>query len=1258
MIVKFKTKFKKGDLLPITVKNGKVILSSILTDNRLEINNLLDKDTLTALLHVGKGYAVVLSQEELSICYFAQFHVHSEFSILDGMSKLKDIAKKSSGITAVTDHGNMHNLIKWQTAMNKEGKKGIFGCEVYCESSKGEKNGNHLLLLAKDEEGKRNLFELSSSSYFNFYKKPHVRFEDLKQRSKGLICTSACLGGEIPSLLLQGKYDDAKAAAKIYKDIFGDDFYLELQRHGVHNETVAEIGLLKLAKELSIKVVAANDSHYINAEDAKYHEILLCTNQKKSLYEHHLTFEGTGYHYMTDYEMVKLFWDIPEAISNTLEIADKCNLQIETGVYHLPTYPLPEGYTSENEYLKLLIKQGFKERYEGTEAYTDPVYTERLEYETQIILSMGFSAYFLIVWDYVNWAKNNGILVGPGRGSAAGSLVAYSLKITDLDPIRYGLLFERFLNPDRISMPDIDMDFEDERRGEVIEYVKEKYGRENVCKIITFGSMQAKLCIQDVSRVMEVSDKEAKEAIGNLSIKEAAKTEAVKSLCEKDSDFNTVFQASIALEGNTRQTGVHACGVIVADSEIKNYMPTMITTDKETKEKVLVSQVSEVEDMGLLKMDFLGLKTMSVIGYALKGINKLRESLGMNTINYYREIPINDPYVYQEISKGESFAVFQIESEGMRSFMSDMFSDVQEKISRIENLYGFTGFGDFVRKKEHRKDSAETYEIYSAYITEMQTLGDELFERLVAGVSLYRPGPMDYIPDYIQGMKNPESITYDVPELKPILKNTYGVIVYQEQVMQIVRELAGFTMGQSDTIRKAMGKKKQEILDEYRPYFIRGSQDAVDDHTGKPLNIIGCTEKGIPEETAVAIWNKMNDFAKYAFNKSHAAVYAVLTATCAWLKFYYPSYYMTGVLNTYINNNEKLRGYISVANLMGLNILPADCNLSGEFFDTNGKEIRYGLKALNGFNKTASEVESERIANGHYKDFKDFIKRTLPKGVNKSAFLSLNHAGAFDSFKGSRKSRKENLDIIINKVKKDIKTIEKDKASGQISFFNEVLTDFDRADDTIYSNKEYSKKELLRLEKESCGMYISEHPLDSYKDFLSKSKVSQIAFLDESVGQTVTVAGVISDVAIKFTKKDGRPMAIVTAEDTSGAVKFVVFPDDYVSENSILTKNEVILIKGKVDNGDFGIQILSESVIKIEEATKIVHINALCINNLNYDEFIRLDSVLKDAKKGDVPVYFRTGQGEMYDSNYRINISSSIFMSLQDTFGRENLLTK
>lgn len=1237
--MKIKNQIKKGTVLKINYTDNDVFVLISPSGANLDISDKLSSQDKTNIKHLKSSLAIVKDDENIEVCSYVQFHTHTEYSTLDGLSNLKELARESSGVTAITDHANMFGMVKWQNAMKKEGKKALFGCEVYVENIDGEKENNHLLLIAKDEEGKKNLFKLTSNAYYNFYKKPHVSLEELKKYSSGIICTSACIGGNIPKALLSEGYDKAKSIAMFYKELFGDDFYIEIQRHNIAEESIVNKQLIKLSKELNVKIVAGNDSHYVKSSDADAHEILLLVNQDKTIDEPHWKFEGDGYHYMSDSEMINLFWDIPEAITNTYEIAEKCNLVIETGVYHLPKFDVPEGFKNEEEYLIHLTDIGYDIRFKGTDMYDNEEYRQRLEFEKQIIMSMGFASYFLIVQDYVNWAKNNGIMVGAGRGSGAGSLVCYCLKITDLNPIEFGLLFERFLNPDRISMPDIDMDFEDTRREEVINYLKTKYGNDNVCKIITYNTLQLKSAVNDVAK--SLNEKPLGKTISSYltddmtSITEALnKSAELNALYENNQNARKLIDLVKRIEGTTKTTGVHACGVLVADKPIYNYMPTALVSTASSSDKVLVTQVTEVEDLGLLKMDILSLKTMTVIGETLRYVNSYRENNGLKKISYYRDITLYNPYVYADIGEGKSFAVFQIESEGMRKFMVDLFSDVKEKISLIEEKYQLSGFEDTIN------GSGCNIQEYS---NEMTSFGKELFERMIAGVSLYRPGPMEYIPDYIKGMRNPNSIHYDLPQLKPILSNTYGVITYQEQVMVIVRELAGFSKGDADTVRKGMGKKKQDIIDEYGEYFVNGCAEK---------HIKGCVANGIDEELARSIWEKMRKFGEYAFNKSHAGVYSILTIVCAWLKYYYPHYYMCAIMNSYIED-KKLSGYINVAKSMGIKLLPPSINKSYEGFTIEGKDIRYGIKGLTNISKMVTDLITERKSGGDYTGYLDFVYRNISI-INKRALVSLINSGALDGFGFNRNSMFNSIDKVLKQARKD----KKDADSGQISIFD--LTPTQSLDIDIPILPEYSNLDLINKEKETAGLYISNHPLDFYEKEISNVNPTNLCFVvdgdDESslVNCHITTVGIIKNTKILFTKKDNRAMASFKLEDCTDDITCVVFPDDYEAMSSNISNDNIVVVSGQVKSSDFGLQLIVHSIASINEYATNDAVEKVYVKLSNTDLISELKNYLS-VYTGNIPVYVQV-DNKLYDIKIFVNPTANLFMNLQNDYGTDNVL--
>lgn len=1254
---------EKCHIYPVHVSEDKVFVSLSESDNEQDITADLTSSEATYIRHFRTGIITAADNKRgFDIAWYVSTHTHSEYSILDGMSKIKDIAKTVTCAGALTDHGNMFGFLKFFKAMEAVGKVALIGSEVYVSRINESKEGNHLILIAMNEEGKRNLFQLSSLAYENFYKKPHVSFEMLRKYSAGLICTSACLGGEVAVLLARDDYDGAKQVAMMYKEIFKDNYYLEIQRHDIDVERKVNDGILRLSKELDIHLVAANDSHYILPEHASIHEYLLCINDKKKMNEHHRKFDGTGYYLMSQQEMADRFWDIPEAIQGTIEIALKCNLKIETGKYHLPVFEIPDEYDNEIVYLEHLIDEGFQKRYAGTELIRDKVRLERLAYEKGVIFNMGYAAYFLIVWDYVHWAKSQGIMVGPGRGSAAGSLVSYCLEITDLDPIPYDLLFERFLNPDRVSMPDIDMDFEYTRRGEVIEYLKRKYGSDRVCNIITFGTMAAKQVIKDVARVddeyeLSLAIAKAVPSEPGMTITNAMQDNPeLLNMYNSNGKAREIIETGKILEGNTRQTGVHACGIVVAPDSVRNFLPTAIITKKVDGKKVsqLASQVTmtEVEDLGLLKMDFLGLRTMSVIGWTLRDLNKKRRANGLKEFDNYRQIPLNDPYVYADIAQGRSYAVFQIESPGMRKFMTELYSDVAEKIANIERKYSCSGFriGDD-----------------SAFQKELEVFGNELFDRMIAGVALYRPGPMDYIPDYIKGMLNPGEIEYDTPALEPVLKPTYGIIVYQEQVMQIVRILAGFSNGQSDTIRKAMGKKKQAILDEYKPFFIYGSGDEIDSHTGNPYGIVGCVANGIPESVAEKIWDKMKDFAKYAFNKSHAAVYAVLTIVCAWQKKYYPVEFMSETINSVADNAQKMKEYISVAKRMKIPVLRPDVNKSNSNFLIEGNAIRFGLVGIKGWNKTVDALILERERGGEFIDVQDFTERMLSaSSISKSDLISLIYCGALDSFEGSRAAKLSVVEVVL----KASANIIKDRESGQLSLFdiNDDMKGLNKV--SIPRIPELPKLEMLEKEKEYAGFYVTEHPLDSYSDTLADADVASISnILSQTEDDTeaasrdlienvqVQIAGIIKSVRTVYTKKDKLPMCTFEIEDDAAEISGVIFNRDYERLHRLVTEGAIVVVQGNISlDENFGTQIITQAVILLDKLDNVRKKTAsqICVRLEDRAAIPGLLTLIRRSP-GAIPVLVQVDR-KLYRLEQTATASSGLYMTLLNLYGSDNVM--
>ncbi len=1055
---------------------------------------------------------------------FTHLHVHTEYSLLDGSNKIKNYVSrlKELGMTAgaITDHGVMYGCIDFYEAAKAENINPILGCEVYVapgsrfdrEPSADDDRYYHLILLAENNEGYANLMHIVSKGFIDgYYYRPRVDLEILKKYHKGIIALSACLAGEVPKQILRGSYEKAKETALLYRDIFGpDNYFLELQDNGMAEQANVNAQLLRMSKETGIPLVATNDVHYTNADDAEAHDILLCIQTGKKLDdENRLRYEGGQFYLKSEEEMSSLFTYVPEALANTQRIADRCHVEIEFGHTKLPHFDVPDGYSAYN-YLDTLCREGLKRKYKEI----TPQLEERLEYELTTIRNMGYVDYFLIVWDFIKYAREHDIIVGPGRGSAAGSLVSYTLDITQLDPIKYQLLFERFLNPERVSMPDIDVDFCYERRPEVIDYVVSKYGEDCVAQIITFGTLAARGVIRDVGRVMNMPygavDSIAKMVPMELGItidKALDMNPALKRMTLEDPQVARLIEMSRRLEGLPRHSSMHAAGVVISQKPVEEYVPLAKAADG-----TIVTQftMTTLEHLGLLKMDFLGLRTLTVIQNArLMAERSTGKKIDMLSIDY------EDPNVYAMISSGKCEGVFQLESEGMKSFM-----------------------------KELRPGSLED---------------------VIAGIALYRPGPMDFIPNYIKGKKNPEDIHYECPQLKPILESTYGCIVYQEQVMQIVRDLAGYTLGRSDLLRRAMSKKKADVMEKERRNFIYGNKEE-----GVP----GCIANGIDEKTAGAIYDSMLDFAKYAFNKSHAAAYAIVSYQTAWLKYYYPVEFMAALLTSVMDHPDKVANYILTCKHMGIKILPPDINKSEGVFSVEDGMIRYGLTAVKSIGRPVMEViAKERASGGPYKSLRDFCERLSSKEVNKRTIESFIKAGAFDCLGANRRQ----LLMVYSQIVEHVQQEKKNSISGQMSLFD-MMTDEDRADFELVLPKvsEFDKEELLSFEKEVLGIYISGHPLEDYEekwrknttasstDFQPNEETGEAMLRD---GSRAVLGGMVAEKVVKYTKKN-QAMAFVTLEDMFGTVEIVVFPKDYERYETILSEGEKLFIKGKVSAED------------------------------------------------------------------------------------------
>ena len=1075
---------------------------------------------------------------------FVHLHVHTEYSLLDGSNKIKECISRVKELgmdsVAITDHGVMYGVIDFYRAAKAAGIRPILGCEVYVApgsrfekeaGSGGDDRYYHLVLLAENDLGYHNLMKIVSRGFTEgYYYKPRVDLELLREYHEGIIALSACLAGEVQKNILRGMYEEGKAAALRYREIFGEgNFFLELQDHGLAEQRLVNQSLLRMSKETGIDLVATNDVHYTYAEDEKPHDILLCLQTGKKLQdEDRMRYEGGQYYIKSEEEMRELFPYALQALENTQRIADRCHVEIEFGVTKLPKYDVPEGYTSW-EYLNKLCYEGLEKRYPEA----DDSLKERLEYELSTIKSMGYVDYFLIVWDFINYARTEGIMVGPGRGSAAGSIVSYCLGITSIDPIKYQLLFERFLNPERVSMPDIDVDFCFERRQEVIDYVVRKYGADRVVQIVTFGTLAAKGVIRDVGRVMDLPygyvDSIAKMIPGELNItldRALTMNPELKKLYLEDEQVRELIDMSKRLEGLPRHTSMHAAGVVIGQKAIDEFVPLSLGSDGSVTTQFTMTTL---EELGLLKMDFLGLRTLTVIQDAQKLASKSSgKEIDVEKIDY------DDKEVLASIGTGKTDGVFQLESAGMKSFMKE--------------------------------------------------LKPQSLEDIIAGISLYRPGPMDFIPKYIKGKNHPELITYDCPQLEHILAPTYGCIVYQEQVMQIVRDLAGYTLGRSDLLRRAMSKKKGDVMQKERHNFVYGNPEE---------NVPGCIANGIDEKTANQIYDEMIDFAKYAFNKSHAAAYAVVAYQTAWLKYYYPVEFMAALMTSVIDNSSKVSEYIYTCRQMGIEILPPDINKGVGNFSVDHGKIRYGLAAIKSIGRPVIQaIIEEREAGGEFKNLKDFIERLSGKEVNKRTIESFIKSGAFDSLGGTRKQ----FMVIYLQVLDQVNQERKYSMTGQMSLFDIVSDDQKAEFDVQLPNVgEYEKETKLAFEKEVLGIYLSGHPLEEYEEKWRKNitRTTLDFQLDEETGRTKvhdgakeTVGGMITGKTIKYTKNN-KVMAFLTLEDLAGSVEIIVFPKDYEKNQQYLNEENKVFIRGRVSEEDEAAsKLICERVIPFEQTRR------------------------------------------------------------------------
>ncbi len=1055
---------------------------------------------------------------------FVHLHVHTEYSLLDGSNKISEYVARVKELgmdsAAITDHGVMYGVIDFYREAKKAGINPILGCEVYVapgsrfdrEITGGDDRYYHLVLLAENNTGYANLMKIVSKGFVDgYYYKPRVDKELLREYHEGIIALSACLAGEVQRYLVRGLYEDAKEKALEYQDIFGKgNYFLELQDHGIPEQKLVNQRLLQMSEELGIELAATNDVHYTYAEDEKPHDILLCIQTGKKLAdENRMRYEGGQYYVKSQEEMAALFPYARQAVENTQKIADRCHVEIEFGVTKLPKYDVPDGMTSW-EYLNKLCYEGLEQRYgEGAQENR-----ERLKYELDTIQNMGYVDYFLIVWDFIKYAKDHGIAVGPGRGSAAGSIVSYCLGITDIDPLRYQLLFERFLNPERVSMPDIDVDFCFERRQEVIDYVVRKYGKDRVVQIVTFGTLAARGVIRDVGRVMDLPyafvDSIAKMIPKELNITIAKALEMnpeLKKAYETDEQVKNVIDMSKRLEGLPRHSSMHAAGVVISQAPADEYVPLSRAQDGSITTQFTMTTL---EELGLLKMDFLGLRTLTVIQNAVQMVKQKAPELDLNAIDY------NDQAVLDYIGTGKTDGIFQIESPGMKSFMKEL--------------------------KPHS------------------------LEDIIAGIALYRPGPMDFIPQYIKGKNGAGSIVYDCPQLEPILSPTYGCIVYQEQVMQIVRDLAGYTMGRSDLLRRAMSKKKGDVMRRERQIFVYGDEET---------NVPGCVKNGIDEKVANKIYDEMIDFAKYAFNKSHAAAYAVVAYQTAYLKYYYPVEFMAALMTSVIENPSKVAEYVYACRGMDIQILPPDINRGYSDFSVDSGQIRYGLAAIKSIGKQVIQViVSDREEFGSFKNLEDFIHRMSIKEVlNKKVIENLIKSGALDCLGGTRKQFMSIYLQILDHVNQE----KKYAMTGQMTLFDLVEEEEkSQFEIRLPDVGEYTRENQLAFEKEVLGIYISGHPLDAYEAAWRKniSAVTPDFQPDEETGRSKvhdgareTIGGLITDKTVKYTRTN-QMMAFVTVEDLLGTVEVVVFPRDYEKNRELLEVDQKVFIRGRVSEED------------------------------------------------------------------------------------------
>ena len=1167
---------------------------------------------------------------------FVHLHIHSEFSLLDGANRIKDLPVRAKELgmkaMAITDHGVMYGAIDFYKACKKEGIKPIIGCEVYVaprsrlnKEPNIDNRYNHLILLAKNQQGYQNLSKLVSIGFTEgYYYKPRIDLEVLEKYHEGLICLSACLAGAVNQALLNGQNEKAEEIALWHKRVFGEDYYIEIQNNGLKEQVLANQKLVQLARKLDIPLVATNDAHYLKREDAYNHEILLCIQTGKRMSDpDRMKFDTDELYVKSPEEMSEYFSAFPDAIENTVKIADKCNVEFEFGHTILPNYNVPPEFPTHYDFLKKLCDDGLKKRY-GDNLSEEIL--KRAEYEIGIIKKMGYVDYYLIVWDFIHFAKSNGIPVGPGRGSGAGSILAYAIEITDIDPMKYGLLFERFLNPERISMPDFDVDFSDVDRQKVIDYVSEKYGHDHVSQIITFGTMAAKMVIRDVARVLDFpyseSDKIAKMIPNELHItipKALEQNKELKDLYDNDELIHKLLDIAMALEGMPRQASTHACGVVITKDPVDTYVPLYVRDNQISTQYIMTT----LEELGLLKMDFLGLRTLTVIKDT---VNLVKENRGID-VEFDQEM--SDPKVYKLWQEGSTSGIFQFESQGMTNFMKELKPDC--------------------------------------------------LEDLIAGVSLYRPGPMDQIPRYIRGKQNPGHNEYTHPSLEPILNVTYGCMVYQEQVMQIVRDLAGYSLGRADLVRRAMGKKKLDVMAKEREVFINGQVD----ENGN-IEVPGCVRNGIDAESANKIFDEMAEFAKYAFNKSHAACYAVVAYRTAYLKAYYPAEFMASMLNSYLGNLDKVPDYIDECKKLGIEILKPEINKSYSRFTVESGKIRFGLGSIKNVGlQPVANIIKERDANGPFTGFTDFCERMAGEAVNKKCIESLIKAGTFGEFPETRATLLASFETIID----TIQSYNKKGMDGQVSMFDlgsssdlssEAENNLEEIKYNFSEQPELNEKELLSMEKEMLGIYVSGHPLQKIREqIIASTNISSMHMkeIDEinsigpdgensdvsvkevakfTDGQEVRIAGIITSVKKKYTKNN-KIMAFVSIEDLYGSAEIIVFEPTYLKAQDVLVEENIVMISGRLS-------IREDDETKIV-ANKIENFGAskpkmltLNITNTSEEQKAKLRGAIKffGGEQNNISVVIKIG--EDLKSCGAIYLTDEILKVFEEIIGKENCI--